>query len=95
LLDDKGRMNLDKDEGEKHWEVMERILHIYAKVNVGVSYTQGMNELLGPIYVNIYVKYENHLKNFSIHLQMIPMQNGQNMPKVSYKYEKHNLFVVH
>lgn len=31
---------------EAHWEVVERILFIYAKLNPGQSYVQGMNELL-------------------------------------------------
>lgn len=35
---------------EAHWEVVERILFIYAKLNPGVGYVQGMNEILGPIY---------------------------------------------
>lgn len=39
------------DEGsEAHWEVVERILFIYAKLNPGQSYVQGMNEIIGPIY---------------------------------------------
>ncbi|EXX67535.1 Gyp1p [Rhizophagus irregularis DAOM 197198w] len=33
-----------------HWEAIERILFIYAKLNPGVGYVQGMNEILGPIY---------------------------------------------
>ncbi|KAI8388780.1 rab-GTPase-TBC domain-containing protein [Radiomyces spectabilis] len=33
-----------------HWEAIERILFIYAKLNPGVGYVQGMNELLAPIY---------------------------------------------
>ncbi|XP_018323031.1 TBC1 domain family member 13 isoform X2 [Agrilus planipennis] len=38
-------------EGEEaHWEVVERILFLYAKLNPGQSYVQGMNEILGPIY---------------------------------------------
>ncbi|EDQ92965.1 uncharacterized protein MONBRDRAFT_13826 [Monosiga brevicollis MX1] len=35
---------------ERHWEVIERILFIYAKLNPGIKYVQGMNEILGPIY---------------------------------------------
>ena len=35
---------------EAHWEVVERILFIYAKLNPGQSYVQGMNEIVGPIY---------------------------------------------
>ncbi|KAF9209890.1 hypothetical protein BGZ49_010420 [Haplosporangium sp. Z 27] len=33
-----------------HWEAIERILFIYAKLNPGVGYIQGMNEILGPLY---------------------------------------------
>ncbi|KAI0243894.1 hypothetical protein L0F63_006253 [Massospora cicadina] len=33
-----------------HWEALERILFIYAKLNPGVGYVQGMNEILAPIY---------------------------------------------
>ncbi|CAO3676472.1 unnamed protein product [Umbelopsis ramanniana] len=33
-----------------HWEAIERLLFIYVKLNPGVGYVQGMNELLGPIY---------------------------------------------
>ncbi|KAF6034205.1 TBC1D13 [Bugula neritina] len=35
---------------EAHWEVVERMLFIYAKLNPGIQYVQGMNELLGPLY---------------------------------------------
>lgn len=35
---------------EYHWEVIERILFIYAKLNPGIGYVQGMNEILGPLY---------------------------------------------
>ncbi|XP_046845365.1 TBC1 domain family member 13-like [Xenia sp. Carnegie-2017] len=40
---------LDEDQ-EAHWEVVERILFIYAKLNPGTSYVQGMNEIIGPLY---------------------------------------------
>ncbi|RUS28506.1 rab-GTPase-TBC domain-containing protein, partial [Jimgerdemannia flammicorona] len=40
----------DSETGDLHWEAIERILFIYAKLNPGVGYVQGMNELLGPIY---------------------------------------------
>lgn len=33
-----------------HWEVIERLLFMYAKLNPGIGYVQGMNELLAPIY---------------------------------------------
>uniref|UniRef100_A0A1A9X358 TBC1 domain family member 13 n=1 Tax=Glossina brevipalpis TaxID=37001 RepID=A0A1A9X358_9MUSC len=35
---------------EAHWEVVQRILFLYAKLNPGQSYVQGMNEIVGPIY---------------------------------------------
>jgi hypothetical protein len=38
------------DGQEAHWEIVERILFIYAKLNPGCSYIQGMNEICGPIY---------------------------------------------
>lgn len=38
------------DGQEAHWEIVERILFIYAKLNPGCSYVQGMNEVVGPIY---------------------------------------------
>uniref|UniRef100_A0A8C4N5B9 TBC1 domain family member 13 n=1 Tax=Eptatretus burgeri TaxID=7764 RepID=A0A8C4N5B9_EPTBU len=36
--------------GEVHWEVVERVLFVYAKLNPGIAYVQGMNEIVGPIY---------------------------------------------
>lgn len=45
------RTSLDEEDVEDlHWESIERILFIYAKLNPGVSYVQGMNELLAPLY---------------------------------------------
>ncbi|XP_077986929.1 TBC1 domain family member 13-like [Glandiceps talaboti] len=38
------------DGQEAHWEVVERILFIYTKLNPGQGYVQGMNEIIGPIY---------------------------------------------
>ncbi|XP_038216913.1 TBC1 domain family member 13 [Zerene cesonia] len=35
---------------EAHWEVVERMLFLYAKLNPGQGYVQGMNEIMGPIY---------------------------------------------
>ncbi|KOB77969.1 TBC1 domain family member 13, partial [Operophtera brumata] len=35
---------------EAHWEVVERMLFLYAKYNSGQGYVQGMNEIIGPIY---------------------------------------------
>ncbi|XP_033253485.1 TBC1 domain family member 13-like [Drosophila miranda] len=39
-----------EDGQEAHWEVVQRILFIYAKLNPGQGYVQGMNEIVGPIY---------------------------------------------
>jgi hypothetical protein len=39
-----------KDNGEYHWQVVERILFVYSKVNPGINYVQGMNEIIAPIY---------------------------------------------
>ncbi|XP_059609339.1 TBC1 domain family member 13 [Phlebotomus argentipes] len=35
---------------EAHWEVVQRILFLFAKLNPGIGYVQGMNEIVGPIY---------------------------------------------
>ena len=35
---------------DRHHEVLERILFLYAKLNPGIGYVQGMNELVVPIY---------------------------------------------
>nr|CAB3266825.1 TBC1 domain family member 13 [Phallusia mammillata] len=35
---------------EAHWEVVERMLFVYAKLNPGTGYVQGMNEIIGPLY---------------------------------------------
>ena len=40
----------NKGENETHTDVLSRILFIYAKLNPGVAYVQGMNEVLAPIY---------------------------------------------
>ncbi|KAI1724120.1 rab-GTPase-TBC domain-containing protein [Ditylenchus destructor] len=50
-----GEQEIEKGEAisegeELHWQVVERILFIYAKLNPGVKYVQGMNEIVGPIY---------------------------------------------
>jgi hypothetical protein len=37
-------------ENETHNEVLQRILFIYSKLNKGISYVQGMNEIIAPIY---------------------------------------------
>lgn len=47
--DDDGYQILPQGQ-EAHWEVCERILFIFARLNPGIAYVQGMNEILGPIY---------------------------------------------
>lgn len=39
---------------ETHADVLARILFIYAKLNPGVKYVQGMNEILATIYYCFY-----------------------------------------
>mmetsp|Transcript_6766 Transcript_6766/g.11814 ORF Transcript_6766/g.11814 Transcript_6766/m.11814 type:complete len:319 (-) Transcript_6766:63-1019(-) len=64
--------NHDPTQGEtKHYEALRRILFIYAKLNPGIKYIQGMNELLAPIYyifataVGDVDKCENHAKCYA------------------------------
>ncbi len=40
----------NKEESEKHYDVLSRILFVYGKLNSSVKYVQGMNEVLAPIY---------------------------------------------
>lgn len=37
-------------ESDLHWEAIERLLFIYAKLNPAIGYVQGMNELIAPVY---------------------------------------------
>jgi hypothetical protein len=43
-------LDLNKTKFETHADVLCRILYIYSKLNPDISYVQGMNELLAPIY---------------------------------------------
>ncbi|KAL8431585.1 hypothetical protein Efla_000631 [Eimeria flavescens] len=48
---------------KRHYDVLSRLLFIYAKVNPGICYVQGMNEILAPIYYTLmtdptYTDYE-------------------------------------
>lgn len=51
---------------EHHWEVIERILFIYAKLNPGIGYVQGMNEICGPLY---YVMASNPEESWREHAE--------------------------
>lgn len=44
---------------EANWEVVERMLFIYAKLNPGQGYVQGMNEIIGPIYY-VFASNDDH-----------------------------------
>ena len=46
----KGRNENNIYDGETHSAVIARILYIYSKFNKDISYVQGMNEILAPIY---------------------------------------------
>ena len=37
-----------------HGDALTRILYIYGKLNTGIRYVQGMNELLSNIYYVLY-----------------------------------------
>uniref|UniRef100_T1IJS9 Rab-GAP TBC domain-containing protein n=1 Tax=Strigamia maritima TaxID=126957 RepID=T1IJS9_STRMM len=50
---------------EAHWEVVERILFIYAMLNPGQSYVQGMNEIVGPIYYTFASNPNNEWREFA------------------------------
>ena len=51
FLDDDGHLRDPiRQEGEHHSDVLQRILVVYATLNPGVKYVQGMNELLAPLY---------------------------------------------
>lgn len=45
---------------ETHADILHRILFIYAKLNPGIKYIQGMNEVLAVIYY-CYMKYDDIL----------------------------------
>ncbi|CAK60690.1 unnamed protein product (macronuclear) [Paramecium tetraurelia] len=45
---------LAKDYEHRHYDVLTRILFIYAKLNPAIRYVQGMNELLAPLYYVFY-----------------------------------------
>ncbi|KAF9566196.1 hypothetical protein EC968_003849, partial [Mortierella alpina] len=49
-LDESEEGSEDELPQDLHWEAIERILFIFAKLNPGVGYVQGMNEILGPLY---------------------------------------------
>lgn len=42
--------SLPQEQSQNHFSAIRRILFLYAKLNPGVSYVQGMNEVLAPIY---------------------------------------------
>mmetsp|Transcript_9924 Transcript_9924/g.15330 ORF Transcript_9924/g.15330 Transcript_9924/m.15330 type:complete len:796 (+) Transcript_9924:219-2606(+) len=40
----------EEDLGQKRYAALERILYVWAKLNKGVRYVQGMNEIVGTLY---------------------------------------------
>ncbi|GAA95732.1 uncharacterized protein L969DRAFT_101824 [Mixia osmundae IAM 14324] len=38
---------------DRHWEVLERLLYIFAQLNPGLGYVQGMADVLSPLYFAI------------------------------------------
>ena len=50
VISDDSEYEVLLDGCEAHWEVVERILFVFSKLNSGQSYVQGMNEIIGPIY---------------------------------------------
>lgn len=60
------------DEGqEAHWEVVQRILFLYAKLNPGQGYVQGMNEIVGPIYYVMASDPDRDLRGTKLKQQII------------------------
>lgn len=57
---------------EAHWEIVQRILFLYAKLNPGQGYVQGMNEIIGPIYY-VFASDPNmqHRGNLHLHLPLV------------------------
>jgi TBC1 domain family member 13 len=41
---------LDAKHGPARYESIKRVLFVYAKLNPGVKYVQGMNELIGALF---------------------------------------------
>ncbi|KAJ3250634.1 hypothetical protein HK103_003288 [Boothiomyces macroporosus] len=60
------RKSVSNSPNDFHWECMQRLLFIYAKVNPGLGYVQGMNYLLAPIY---YVTATDSDKSEAIHAE--------------------------
>jgi len=59
--------NHQQEEGKTiHYEALRRILFIYAKLNPGIRYVQGMNEILGPIY---YIFAIDPDENYKVHAE--------------------------
>jgi len=50
----------------QHYKAIRNILFMWSKLNPGISYVQGMNEVLGPIY---YVFATDTDENFKLHAE--------------------------
>lgn len=51
---------------ETHADVMSRILFLYAKLNPGIKYVQGMNEILAILYYTFYHNNQNDILSDTI-----------------------------
>uniref|UniRef100_A0A6B2L745 TBC1 domain family member 13 n=1 Tax=Arcella intermedia TaxID=1963864 RepID=A0A6B2L745_9EUKA len=49
----------------EHYRSLRRILFLYAKLNRGISYIQGMNELLAPIYYSFATDPDTEWKSYA------------------------------
>ncbi|RWS07406.1 TBC1 domain family member 13-like protein, partial [Leptotrombidium deliense] len=57
---------INSNKEEFNWQVVARILFVYAKLNPGQSYVQGMNEIIGPIY---YVFANDNKIEWNVHCE--------------------------
>ena len=94
---------------EAHWEVVQRILFLYAKLNPGQSYVQGMNEIIGPIYYvfasdpnnewkgNVLLIYIRSFPNNCSYCQGVPLHSIWKSSKIDwfYKIKNQNIFLLH
>ena len=87
---------------EAHWEVVQRILFLYAKLNPGQSYVQGMNEIIGPIYYvfasdpnnewkgNVLLIYIRSFPNNCSYCQGVPLHTIWKSSKIDWFYRIKN-----
>ncbi|KAI0979420.1 hypothetical protein GJ496_007236 [Pomphorhynchus laevis] len=47
------------ESGEKHWEVITRLIFVFTKLNPAQPYIQGLNEIVAPLY-HVFVNGSHH-----------------------------------